>query len=353
MSNVTLSQFKQSLAAGVDLSSPALRDGAGVVSRAELGAADVDGDGRLAGAELDRVFSAIDRFDTNGDASSFAASGRTGDSFAALKTAATPASLHAAVSNDQRRIENALTLWADGAHIDASAHAGDDASAWRGRLTAAGKLDERSGGMNPMVGHALDRAVVGATDAQLEQAASSWVERYSAAGQPFAGYTDVQRAELTAGVEGFLKDKRAFAQLNTFRPPVADDLPTPGQGQATEGAIRAWAAEAHAGLDARYAASGLSPDDLGGLAVHGAQSRRIDAAADLYRAAGRDIENLPTTGGVRADYLAHLQAHPGDVVGAYDAVEARLRHQQASKIADGIGSWPTSEQLLRAMNPFD
>jgi hypothetical protein len=353
MSNVSLSQFQQSLAAGVDLSHPAVADGAGALSRAELTSADVDGDGRLAGPELDRVFRGIDRFDTNGDAGSFAATGRSGDSFAALKAAATPAALHAAVSGDQRRLENALTLWADSAHIDASARAGDDAATWQRRLTDAGRLEARSGGVDPMVARALDRAVVGASDAQLQSAASSWVERYSAEGQPFAAYTDEQRAELTAGVEGFLRDKRAFAQLNTFRPAPGEGLPTPGEGRAPEAGIRSWTEGAHAALDARYAASGLAEGDPAGLAVRDTAARRIDAAAELYRAASADPAALPEADGIRADYLAYLEAQPGDLAGAYDAVEARLRRRQGGKIADAVNSWPTLDQLLRAMNPFD
>lgn len=87
MTNISQSQFRQSLQHGVDLSNPELRGqleraGVGVEGLARL---DTNGDGELTGREIDAAFKYVDDFDRNGSARSFRDEGTAGQIYAALK----------------------------------------------------------------------------------------------------------------------------------------------------------------------------------------------------------------------------------------------------------------------------
>lgn len=87
MTNVTKSQFRQTLQHGVDLNNADLR---GQLDRAGVGTdgltrLDTNNDGQLTGRELDAAFKYVDDFDRNGSARSFRDEGTAGQVYAALQ----------------------------------------------------------------------------------------------------------------------------------------------------------------------------------------------------------------------------------------------------------------------------
>ncbi|MEW5852304.1 MAG: hypothetical protein AB2A00_26170 [Myxococcota bacterium] len=88
MTTVTRNQFRNTLQNGVDLNSQNLAQGlqGTGVSTADLKRLDTDGDGKLAGAELDKAFNLVDDFDRNGSRQSFKAEGNAGKVYDALRS---------------------------------------------------------------------------------------------------------------------------------------------------------------------------------------------------------------------------------------------------------------------------
>lgn len=220
---------------------------------------------------------------------------------------------------------------------------GNSPQAWAAALEGAGRFQGRSGGVNPIADKQLDLATYGATDQQLRDAAARWVQSNAQPGGPLAGYAEAEKARATEGVERFLIERRQFAGPKLFHPSADPTLAAPGQGAALAvDELAAYQAAAVSQLDTTFAAAGLAaPRSSKAQSLYDTQRARIDQAVEYYADGMLNVEELTTERGIREVYLGHLEANPGDIVGAHDAVRSSLSGVQGSKITDEVmGSYP-------------
>ncbi|MBI5495355.1 MAG: hypothetical protein HY904_10055 [Deltaproteobacteria bacterium] len=168
MSTVTRSQFQNALQNGVDLANPSLSQGlqgTGVTTQ-DLKKLDADGDGKLAGAEVDKAFKLVDDFDRNGSGRSFNNSGTAGQVFSALKAGVAQGAAPVARQGNTPSADAVATAAADRAAKDSSGYAWNNAPTSPNRNLSGNKIPgqtrpswlENNNKCNQFVGDSLTQA---------------------------------------------------------------------------------------------------------------------------------------------------------------------------------------------------
>jgi len=219
---------------------------------------------------------------------------------------------------------------------------GQSAEEWAARLGSSGRLQGRSGGVDPMISRHLDLAVHGASDAQLKKAAKQWVDLNSQPGGPMESFSAEEREQAAKGAELFLRDRRQLSGPRLFKPTPGRALPSPGSGaELNTDAVAAWHHNAMRELNNEFEKAGLDPQGSAReCMLYRTASRQIDAAAEVYSYAMTDLDEIPGVGMQKA-YLDHLAKNPGDLFGAYQEIASELARHQGSEIHDQVNSFPS------------